>query len=601
MIILILTASMLISVVPVNPVSASLDLYILDGWESGDELAWTGSDSNGGTSTVGSSYPYDGDYHLYCTLNSGQNQGWAGDYLDIDGCDDIMYVSGYVDFNNLPDTSGEDQFCFAFLDQSDANALVYAGVRNSGGTLYWVLWYRDSGSFYYSYGNEFADEGYVFVQLGIHRDTSSNGWVKLYVDNELMISETGIDHSRQMDYVRVGYSYSDAQASSSSSIRIDNARVTNFYFEDLHFEPNSACGYSSYPTSTAELWNIEQHMNYDGCTLYRMSFNPSWWATQPHPYDEDLIDWFLTYTYYTIIIDRNHLYPPTEAMSNQFITNIETAENDLLDTLETYGNNSRVLIELVNEYVLSDWQEVNQNLTDAIRDAGYTNGIVANLWNTPWSSSRIVDPIDNIYLGMHFYFDSSSGPSWTNASAVTQMGWALAQDYKVLNTEVGAHVDGQNYFNYTNVGELQDFVDWCYDNDINNCIWQYEDEDYYSEYADCGFDYPTPKGTALYVNSYGPDECTITYPAQWVEVDFDIGGGIAEWGEGYEIAGPDSYDLVEDYPFNVIDYTWDGYTLNICLKRAESHQYGFTLELWITDCEETSWIQCDLDVTVDYT
>jgi len=164
-------------------------------------------------------------------------------------------------------------------------------------------------------------------------------------------------------------------------------------------------------------------MDENNLNIYRMSFNPEWFRSKTHPYKENYIEYILDHCDYTIIIDRNHIYPPTEDGARQARNNWNTVENSIFEVLEQWPNNQRVMVELINEYVSNDFYPRMQDLVDQIRDAGYTNPIVANKWNQPWTI--IDDPLDNTYQGYHFYFKS-----WSVSAAISQMERAMSKDIK---------------------------------------------------------------------------------------------------------------------------------------------------------------------------
>ncbi|NLF89068.1 glycoside hydrolase family 5 protein, partial [Candidatus Bathyarchaeota archaeon] len=134
-------------------------------------------------------------------------------------------------------------------------------------------------------------------------------------------------------------------------------------------------GLSGYPTSTTQIDNIIATMKANGLNTYRMSANPTW-SSGPHPYHKEFIQYFLDHSDFTIIVDRNHLYPPTEASATSARNNWASARNSVFEVLQAYPNNPRVIVELVNEYISSDFYSRMQSLVTEIRSAGYTNGIL---------------------------------------------------------------------------------------------------------------------------------------------------------------------------------------------------------------------------------
>ena len=245
---------------------------------------------------------------------------------------------------------------------------------------------------------------------------------------------------------------------------------------------NAYTGLSGYPTSTSQVQNIINTMNTNGLNIYRMSFNPTW-SSGPHPYHPEYIQYFLDHSNYVIIVDRNHLYPPQESTAQDARNNWNTARNSILQVLQTWPNNQRVAVELINEYVSNDFYSLMQQLVNDIRNAGYTNPIVVNKWNQPWTV--INDPLDNTYQGYHFYFNS-----WSVSGAMSQMNTALSKGIKIINTEVGADYNEYNSFTTATVNELNDFMAQCANLGIGNTVWMNENLNNWNRYQDLGIDFP---------------------------------------------------------------------------------------------------------------
>jgi PKD repeat protein len=246
------------------------------------------------------------------------------------------------------------------------------------------------------------------------------------------------------------------------------------------------CGLSGYPTSTSEVQNIIDVMNANGLTLYRMSFNPEWFSEKPHPYTSSFIEYFLEHCTHTIIVDRNHLYPPNEPSADEARRNWSTVKASLLDVCQQFPNNPRVIVELINEYTSRDFQSRMQDLVNTIRDAGYTNPIVVDKCETRWSQSVLNDPENNYYLGMHFYFNS-----WSVSGATQQMQYALNLGLNVINTEIGADFGEYGNFDASEVDEVNQFLAWCYTYGIANCVWMNENLDNWPRYRELGVYFPT--------------------------------------------------------------------------------------------------------------
>jgi hypothetical protein len=85
-------------------------------------------------------------------------------------------------------------------------------------------------------------------------------------------------------------------------------------------------GLSGYPTSTTQIDSIIATMKANGLNTYRMSANPAW-SGGPHPYHKEFVQYFLDKADFTIIVDRNHLYPPTEASATSARNNWNTVRS----------------------------------------------------------------------------------------------------------------------------------------------------------------------------------------------------------------------------------------------------------------------------------
>jgi hypothetical protein len=242
-------------------------------------------------------------------------------------------------------------------------------------------------------------------------------------------------------------------------------------------------GLSGYPTSTSQIDAIIRVMDENNLNIYRMSFNPEWFGGKPHPYREDLIQYFLDHCDYAVIVDRNHLYPPTEESAQEARDNWQTVRNSLFEVLETWPNNNRVAVELINEYVSNDFYPRMQELVDSVREAGYTNPIVVNKWNQPWTV--INDPLDNTYQGYHFYFNS-----WSVSGATSQMNTALSRGIKIISTEIGADYNEYRSFTTSTVEETNQFLEWCAERGIGNTVWMNENLDNWPRYLELELSFP---------------------------------------------------------------------------------------------------------------
>jgi hypothetical protein len=246
--------------------------------------------------------------------------------------------------------------------------------------------------------------------------------------------------------------------------------------------PNAYLGLSGYPTSTSQVSDIIQVMDTNGLNIFRMSFNPEW-MRGPHPYHQEYVQYFLDHSSYTIIVDRNHIYPPTEEGAQTARDNWNTARTSVFQVLETWPNNPRVMVELVNEYVSTDFYSRMQSLVNEIRDAGYTNPVVVDKWNQPWTV--ISDPLDNVYQGYHFYFNS-----WSVNGAIQQINTALSKGINLINTEVGASYNEGKDFTTETVKELFNFLQQCTELGVGNTVWMNENLGNWPYYKNLDFEFP---------------------------------------------------------------------------------------------------------------
>ena len=137
-----------------------------------------------------------------------------------------MYLGAYVCFNAPPTTDGEDQWVLCFSQNPSGDAVAYAGIHKAGGVLYWTIWYRSGTSLTYSVSDSVYSDGWHHLELTVYRGTSNDGWVEFYVEGELVCSAYSIDNDyRALNYARVGFSYSDAPSSASSTVYIDDVAI----------------------------------------------------------------------------------------------------------------------------------------------------------------------------------------------------------------------------------------------------------------------------------------------------------------------------------------------------------------------------------------
>jgi hypothetical protein len=244
-------------------------------------------------------------------------------------------------------------------------------------------------------------------------------------------------------------------------------------------------GLSGFPTSTGQIDNIINTMTANGLNTYRMSFSPTW-VGGSHSYRAEYIQYFLdrTPSNWIIIVDRNHLYPPTEAVATTARNNWATVRNSIFQVLQAHPNNPRVMVELINEYVSSDFYSRMQSLVTEVRSAGYTNPLVVNKWTQPWTV--INDPLDSTLQGYHFYFNS-----WSPSGALSQMQTAQSKGIKLINTEVGADFNEHSSYTTDTVAELNQFLSQTASMGIGNTVWMNENLNNMPKYQQLGLKFPT--------------------------------------------------------------------------------------------------------------
>jgi hypothetical protein len=224
------------------------------------------------------------------------------------------------------------------------------------------------------------------------------------------------------------------------------------------------------PTSPYALSSIDEViavMNSEHLNIWRMSFEPSF--TQWRTY----IQYYLDNCPYDLIIDPNHYYDQTLMTDSQW----QSATSRCLQILDAFRNyQDRIWIEPQNEQLASDLVSHSQTFVDAVRNAGYTNNIVSNVfWRTPIQDmARVHDPLNKFWTGQHAYLDQNS---LSNFKTIMQDG--IDAGVKIINTEVGADAREIAYFTQTEVNQLNDFLQWCTDREIGNTVWlMYGDYDY---------------------------------------------------------------------------------------------------------------------------
>lgn len=256
-------------------------------------------------------------------------------------------------------------------------------------------------------------------------------------------------------------------------------------------------GFSGSFTSTSGIDKIISALDKYKLNTFRETCNPTWILGGTRPFNPSLIDYYLANCNHTLVICRNHLYPPSSMTDTQWAQ----AEADIFNSvLSRWGNNSRVLIEIVNECNQSPdagYHTKIQNIISHIRSAGYTNGIVQNnQLQQPDSQAwvKYIDPLDNVYQGQHTYLNQFStnplgslgkaqwlftGPNQATSKGITNF----------LNTEVGANTS-EGAYTTKNIEDLNAWLYWSKNNKIGFCIWLNHNTDNLSTYEAMGLVIP---------------------------------------------------------------------------------------------------------------
>ena len=165
----------------------------------------------------------------------------------------------------------------------------------------------------------------------------------------------------------------------------------------------------------------------------------------------------------TVIVDAIHDFPPEEE-SYTIQSHYSSWVAVLKEVGLRYNNRSNVILECINEYILSDAYTKFQRIVTDLRDAGITLPLHFNyMWNSVGELRPLTDPLNKVSVGHHVYGNHDndwrkpySGESWLSyckriglESTLTKMftssekvwfGYPLSQGRAVMCTEVGASI-----------------------------------------------------------------------------------------------------------------------------------------------------------------
>ena len=106
--------------------------FFNNGYEEGNFSAWDGSF---GSATIVTSPVHTGTY----SMKAAPNLSDSGCYKNLAGYATV-YTRFYVQFANLPSTSGYYMGLISMLNSGGGSTRTTVEVKNSGGTVYWGLW-----------------------------------------------------------------------------------------------------------------------------------------------------------------------------------------------------------------------------------------------------------------------------------------------------------------------------------------------------------------------------------------------------------------------------------------------------------------------------
>jgi len=228
-------------------------------------------------------------------------------------------------------------------------------------------------------------------------------------------------------------------------------------------------GFSGALTSIQAVDDIIDALERYKLNTYRIAFTPTW-TTGTRPYHPEYVDHLLNNWNGTIIVDRNH-------HTSHDTVDWAQAEEALMECLGRWGDNPRVIFELVNEFVHDGenvWDRC-EPIVQRIKAAGYTNKLLINK-HTLADDWRTIEADS---YGHHAYFNSLNDPDEqynTLWQAKAQMVNAeTAGCVPLVNTETGAHFGESGDFTAENVAILNEYLAWCKERGIGNMVWLMRD------------------------------------------------------------------------------------------------------------------------------
>lgn len=220
-----------------------------DGFESGNLSAWTGTVlTYGETATVNNATAHHGLYSGKFASNGGGGDEVACVYRTIPSCPEL-YSRGYFYVAKSGITKDYDRFFFTIF-RVGANSVAYAGWRQTGGVIKWILTLRDGTNYVDVFSSSSPVSGrWYCVELHWKKDSTS-GLAELWVDGQLVCSSSNRDTAAfgDADLVRMGLAalinssstivYSDCIKLANARIGPEQPRILSFSLSPNPFSPN---------------------------------------------------------------------------------------------------------------------------------------------------------------------------------------------------------------------------------------------------------------------------------------------------------------------------------------------------------------------------
>lgn len=170
-----------------------------DGFESGDLTAWTGSQVyDAGTITGGDTHPHHGIYNMKAgNITAALSGGWCWKLLAAPPAE--AYMRLYLMMTAVPSLNSGFQNCGpGFAKFATSDWLLYAGLENIAGSLFWGVMHWENPTIYYYEAvasNPVANKWYC-VEIYDKID-AVNGIIRMWVDGILKIERTGLDTTQR--------------------------------------------------------------------------------------------------------------------------------------------------------------------------------------------------------------------------------------------------------------------------------------------------------------------------------------------------------------------------------------------------------------------